>query len=95
VERIKLFCRTSDGFQLAEEDLRRRGPGEFLGSAQHGLPEFRVGNLATDGELISEARSAAFRLIQEDPNLTQPEHRALAADVARRYAHRLHFARVA
>lgn len=95
VERIKLFCRTSDGFQLAEEDLRRRGPGEFLGSAQHGLPEFRVGNLATDGALISEARSAAFRLIQEDPNLTQPEHRALAADVARRYAHRLHFARVA
>lgn len=94
-ERLKLLCQVRDGFKLAEEDLRRRGPGEFLGEAQHGLPEFRVGNLAGDGPLINEAREAAFALIQQDPKLTQPEHRALAQDVFRRFAQRLRFARVA
>ncbi len=94
-ERIKLLCQIKDGFRLAEEDLRRRGPGEFLGEAQHGLPEFRVGNLATDGPLIAEAREAAFDLIREDPHLTQPAHRPIAEDVTRRFAHRFRFARVA
>lgn len=95
VERLKLLCRTRDGFKLAEEDLRRRGPGEFLGEAQHGLPEFRVGNLATDGPLIGEAREAAFALIQGDPDLCQSDHRALAESIARRFAHRLRFGEVA
>jgi ATP-dependent DNA helicase RecG len=80
---------------LAEEDLRRRGPGEFLGEAQHGLPEFRVGNLASDGALIGEAREAAFSLVARDPDLSLPEHRPLAEDLRRRFAHRLRFGRVA
>lgn len=94
-ERIKLLCQIKDGFKLAEEDLRRRGPGEFLGEAQHGLPEFRVGNLATDGPLITEAREAAFDLIKHDPTLAHPDHRAIAEDVTRRFAHRFRFGRVA
>jgi ATP-dependent DNA helicase RecG len=94
-ERIKLLCQIKDGFKLAEEDLRRRGPGEFLGEAQHGLPEFRVGNLATDGPLITEARDAAFDLIRQDPDLSHPDHRAIAEDVSRRFANRLHFAQIA
>ncbi len=94
-ERLRLLCRTSDGFKLAEEDLRRRGPGEFLGEAQHGLPEFRVGNLASDGALIGGAREAAFSLVARDPDLSLPEHRPLAEDLHRRFAHRLRFGRVA
>jgi ATP-dependent DNA helicase RecG len=94
-ERIKLLCQIKDGFTLAEEDLRRRGPGEFLGEAQHGLPEFRVGNLATDGPLITTAREAAFDLIQRDADLSHPDHRGLAEDVSRRFAKRLRFGRVA
>jgi ATP-dependent DNA helicase RecG len=94
-ERLNLLCTTKDGFKLAEEDLRRRGPGEFLGEAQHGLPEFRVGNLATDGPLIAEAREAAFALIKDDPTLTHPDHRAIADDVTRRFSHRFRFGKVA
>lgn len=94
-ERIKLLCQIKDGFKLAEEDLLRRGPGEFLGEAQHGLPEFRVGNLATDGPLITEAREAAFDLIRQDPELSQPGHRAIRDDISRRFAQKLRFGRVA
>jgi ATP-dependent DNA helicase RecG len=94
-ERINLLCQIKDGFKLAEEDLRRRGPGEFLGEAQHGLPEFRVGNLATDGPLITEARDAAFALLQKDPDLRLPEHHALAQEISTRFAHRFRFGRVA
>lgn len=94
-ERVKLLCRMKDGFKLAEEDLRRRGPGEFLGEAQHGLPEFRVGNLATDGPLITEARDEAFALLQKDPDLRLPEHRALAHDISNRFSHRFRFGQVA
>lgn len=94
-DRLKLLCRTKDGFKLAEEDLRRRGPGEFLGEAQHGLPEFRVGNLVTDGALIGEAREAAFALIQEDPDLSHKDHRPLAQAISHRFKHRLRFGQVA
>jgi len=91
-ERLRLLCETSSGFVLAENDLRLRGPGEFLGSAQHGLPHFRAGNLATDAEIITKARHRAFRLLEKDPHLAHPDHQSLAHRLHQQFAHRLSLA---
>jgi ATP-dependent DNA helicase RecG len=81
-ERLRVIEGTTDGFRLAEEDLRIRGPGEFLGTRQSGLPDLKVATLADIG-MVQEARDAAFRLIEQDPHLARPEHGELAALVAR------------
>jgi ATP-dependent DNA helicase RecG len=79
-ERLRAIEETNDGFALAEEDLRLRGPGEFLGTRQSGLPELKVASLG-DLQMIEEARQAAFDLIASDPALARPEHRALGERV--------------
>lgn len=94
-ERLDLLCRTSDGFRLADEDLKRRGPGEILGEAQHGLPEFRAGNLVTDTALIEEARGRAIELLERDPRLEASEHAALADLLQQRFGRGLRLGRVA
>ena len=76
-ERLKALCATNDGFQIAEEDLRLRGPGDFFGKRQHGLPQLKVADFAADLELLKEARSAAEELIAADPELKKPSHRLL------------------
>lgn len=76
VERLQIMETTNDGFKLAEEDLRIRGPGEYFGTRQSGMPDLKVAQL-TDVELIEEARSEASRLLDEDPGLARPEHGAL------------------
>ncbi|MBQ4145442.1 MAG: DNA helicase RecG, partial [Clostridia bacterium] len=58
-QRMKVMCETDDGFKIAEKDLELRGPGEFLGTRQHGLPQMRVGDLMTDMQLLKEAQTAA------------------------------------
>jgi ATP-dependent DNA helicase RecG len=65
---------TNDGFRIAEIDLQLRGPGDFLGTKQSGLPEFKLADIVEDHALLAEAREAAFRLIRQDPNLSQPAH---------------------
>jgi ATP-dependent DNA helicase RecG len=80
VERLTLLCSTRDGFRLAEADLRLRGPGEFLGEAQHGLPPFAAARLVTDGDILEDARREARALLAADPDLRDPAH----AGVARR-----------
>ena len=75
--RMKILCETGDGFRIAEEDLRLRGPGDFFGSRQHGLPELHVADLGADTRLMQESKEAAERLLQEDPDLSLPEHRDL------------------
>ena len=76
-ERLKALCATNDGFQIAEEDLRLRGPGDFFGKRQHGLPQLKVADFAADLELLKEARAAAEELIAADPELKKPSHRLL------------------
>ncbi len=71
---------THDGFKLAEEDLRLRGPGEYFGTRQSGLPDLKVARL-TDVALIEQARAEATRILEVDPELRRAEHRALAARV--------------
>jgi len=81
--------RTTDGFQIAEEDLALRGPGEFFGIRQSGLPDFRVAHLVRDTPILIEARKEAFRLVQEDPALGQPSHSELKDLLKRRWKGRM------
>jgi ATP-dependent DNA helicase RecG len=75
-ERLSVFESTTDGFRLSEEDLRLRGPGDFIGVRQSGLPELRMADLS-DTKLIELSRSLAARLWESDPYLRKPEHAAL------------------
>jgi ATP-dependent DNA helicase RecG len=81
--RLKAFSRTQDGFRLAEEDFRLRGPGQFLGERQHGVPELRFADLVEDVPLLELARRDAEALVAEDPELARPEHRALSERIER------------
>ena len=81
-ERLDLIEKIQDGFRLAEEDLKLRGPGEFFGTRQSGLPDLRMAKLS-DMALLELARIEAIRLFQVDPNLEKPEHRLLSKELAR------------
>ena len=78
-ERLKALCATNDGFRIAEEDLKLRGPGDFFGNRQHGLPMFRVGSLLRDPEVLRQAQSAAAELIASGEPLPGPLSAAVNA----------------
>ena len=82
-ERLEIMKSTSDGFEIAEEDLKLRGPGDFFGSRQHGLPEMRIANLATDMKILRQAQTASEQLLKTDPKLKLPENRKLAEQINR------------
>ncbi len=92
--RLEAMARTTDGFQIAEIDLEIRGPGEFFGTRQAGLPDFRVANLIRDRQLLEEARSAAEAWLEEDPHLEKPESESLRAVLKHRWAGRLELAQI-
>jgi len=92
--RLRAMERTNDGFQIAEEDLALRGPGEFFGIRQSGFPDFRVAHLVRDTPILIEARKEAFRLIQEDPELVHPSHSILKNILRRRWKGRLELASI-
>jgi ATP-dependent DNA helicase RecG len=92
--RLQAMARTNDGFQIAEEDLSLRGPGEFFGIRQSGFPDFRVAQLVRDTPILIEARKEAFRLIQEDPELVRPSHSVLRDMLRRRWKGRLELASI-
>lgn len=75
--RLDILCKTNDGFKISEEDLRLRGPGDFFGSRQHGLPEMHVADLGADTMILKLAQDEASRLLREDPGLEKEENRAL------------------
>ena len=91
-KRLRIMEKTNDGFLIAEEDLGLRGPGEFMGTRQSGLPDFRIANLLRDGKILSEAKTSAFSLVKEDPLLEKPEHRLLKTVLMRRWEGRLELA---
>lgn len=91
--RLKVMEQTNDGFKIAEEDLNIRGPGEFMGTRQSGLPDFRVANILRDGRLLDEARREAFALVEKDPDLLRPEHAVLREVLIRRWGSKLQLAK--
>jgi ATP-dependent DNA helicase RecG len=81
--RLDILCKTGDGFKVAEEDLRLRGPGDFFGSRQSGLPEMHVADLGADAQILQRAQQAALKLLEEDPELILPEDAPLRERVER------------
>jgi len=87
--RLEAFVSSSDGFHLAEVDFQQRGPGEILGTRQHGLPPLRIADLARDGELLDEAREVARQLIARYSGLDVPQWARLGRQVLVRYGQAL------
>jgi ATP-dependent DNA helicase RecG len=84
-QRLEAMVRTSDGFQIAEEDLKLRGPGEFYGTKQSGILKLRIANILGDQRILEEARREAFDLVDRDPELARPDHRGLRDFIHQRY----------
>lgn len=80
--RLKVLCKTNDGFVISEEDLNLRGPGDFFGSRQHGLPEMKIADLCSDMDILLEAQEAAQELLNDDPELLKPENAPLSSRIA-------------
>ncbi|MBI1916462.1 MAG: ATP-dependent DNA helicase RecG [Planctomycetes bacterium] len=93
-KRLRTFVRTTDGFTLAEEDARLRGPGEFFGTRQHGIGDLRFADLSRDTALLHLARKDAFALVTQDATLSRPEHAALRHAVLARYGRTLSLAAI-
>ena len=93
-QRLDAMEATQDGFRPAEADLKIRGPGEFFGTRQSGLPEFRTASLVTHVHLLEEARQDALQLVARDPGLRLPEHRALREALVARWRERLELASI-
>jgi ATP-dependent DNA helicase RecG len=87
-KRLKAMAATNDGFKISEMDLKLRGPGEFFGTRQHGLPELRIADIVTDARLLYQARDWAFRIVGEDPKLAKDENQCIRSTFIRKYKKR-------
>jgi ATP-dependent DNA helicase RecG len=83
--RLQIMCETADGFRIAEEDLKLRGPGEFFGTRQHGVPELMIGNVIEDYDLLRLARNEAFAWIEKDPAMAGPESEPIRRALVKRF----------
>jgi ATP-dependent DNA helicase RecG len=72
--RLEIMTRSNDGFEIAEQDLKLRGPGEMFSTRQHGLPDLKISNIIDDYDLLIMARKDAFEIVSQDPMLLRPEH---------------------
>jgi ATP-dependent DNA helicase RecG len=84
-ERLEVLLKSSDGFLIAEEDLKLRGPGEFYGTRQHGMPDLKIADILGDTEILKKARKEAFQLVEDDPNLKKEENRLLKIGILKKY----------
>lgn len=85
-DRFSVLCSTNDGFKIAEEDLKLRGPGDFFGSRQSGLPTMKIASLMTDSRILYAAREEAVKILTEDPQLEKEEHKALNKKISALFA---------
>ena len=92
--RIAAMLASTDGFKIAEQDLQIRGPGEFFGTRQSGLPEFKIADVVNDFALLSQAREMAFALVQADPYLRQQQHAPLKKFMIEAYGNSLNLIQV-
>ncbi|MHC4394727.1 MAG: ATP-dependent DNA helicase RecG [Planctomycetota bacterium] len=93
--RLDVMTRSNDGFQIAECDLRLRGPGELFSTRQHGLPDLKIANIIDDYELLVMARKNAFRMVSQDPMLMMPEHKNIRRALLAKFGDSLGLADVA
>ena len=87
--RLEIMEETNDGFIIADEDLKLRGPGEYFGIKQSGFFQFKIANMISDGSIIRDARKAAFEIIENDPDLQESRHRLLQEIFYQEYADHL------
>ncbi len=92
--RLKAICESTDGFDIAEMDLKLRGPGEFFGTRQHGLPEFKLADITAELGLLQVAKDDALEILQDDPDLKNREHAALRTAVHKQFGESLQLAGV-
>ncbi|MBU6392434.1 MAG: ATP-dependent DNA helicase RecG [Planctomycetota bacterium] len=88
-ERLRIMTKTCDGFKIAEMDFKLRGPGEFFGTRQHGLPELRISDLIKDFPILKQARSDAFGIVSKDPRLTLETHQKIRQKVMETFKDKL------
>jgi len=93
-KRLRVMESTTDGFRIAEADLEIRGPGDFLGTRQSGMPDFRVADILRDGSILEQARQAAFGLIEKDPEFSEAGHLPMREELMRRWGKRLELAMI-
>ncbi len=93
-KRLETMVATSDGFRIAEVDLELRGPGEFFGTRQHGLPELKIADIVKDAKTLFAARDEAFALVKQDPLLKKTEHTAIREHLLKQYRDRLEFVHI-
>jgi ATP-dependent DNA helicase RecG len=89
------MTRSNDGFEIAEQDLRLRGPGELFSTRQHGLPDLKIANIVEDYELLVMARKNAFELVSQDPTLTKADNKNIREALINRFGDALGLADVA
>ncbi|MBD3287358.1 DNA helicase RecG, partial [candidate division KSB1 bacterium] len=93
LQRLKTMTATNDGFRIAEVDLQIRGPGEFFGTKQHGMPELRIANPVQDTNILIKARKEAFQLVHDDPQLLNDENAVIHAHFKESYRDKLNLLR--
>ena len=83
------MCETNDGFKIAQKDLELRGAGDFFGTMQHGLPEFKIANLFEDMDTLKMVQSVAIKILSKDPNLEKNENRTLRNLITDKFDNRI------
>lgn len=86
---MKIMCETNNGFIISEKDLELRGSGEFFGTRQHGLPEFKIANLFEDIEMLKSVQSVAIKIMEEDPNMEKEKNKKLKEQIESKFKSRI------
>ncbi|GAB4297580.1 MAG: ATP-dependent DNA helicase RecG [Ignavibacteriaceae bacterium] len=95
VARLKAMVKYNDGFKIAEEDMKLRGPGDVFGTMQSGFPELKYANLSTDTELLIEARKHAFKIVNSDPGFKRPQNKIISAQLSAYHSSALSYIKIA
>ena len=83
------MCQTNNGFVISEKDLELRGSGEFFGTKQHGIPEFKIANLFEDIEILKKVQNVAIGIMEDDPNLTKEKNLELKKQIENKFKNRI------